>query len=326
MSAPVSNAQELEDIEKKQIVVQYKEEEYHVGWYADLPPRDISEAVLCACDAIMDGGFVLRELDANGEELADKTYGFEQFGALESGKTYVMLPAEETAEVQKITGDRHRRLTVPIQPTLHVEAQKAIERMRRGSNLLKHTKYGLPHLRQFQLSEDWQRLLWYTSSKSKEESMVRLHEVGSLAIGQTTPTFLSYRLPMLEHLSFSLVCVDGTTLDITCKDHFEFDLWVTGLKALVTHHRGEQLSKKDLLAHSKRFRDALAAHNVSVQLTRLPEVKQQGEITLDDCIQLGTHSPAQLQAKADRFRKRLDVIRSQVGAQDEHERVPVESE
>ena len=35
--------------------------------------------------------------------------------------------------------------------------------------------------------------------------MVRLHEVGSPAIGQTTPTFLSYRLPMLEHLSFSLV-------------------------------------------------------------------------------------------------------------------------
>ena len=47
-----------------------------------------------------------------------------------SGKTYVLLPAEENAAAQKITGDRYRRLMVPINPTLHVEAQKAVQQSR----------------------------------------------------------------------------------------------------------------------------------------------------------------------------------------------------
>merc|ERR1712113_271371 len=75
---------------------------------------------------------------------------------------------------KKITGDRWRRLKVQIEPLLHVEAQKAIERMRRGSNLLKHTHYGFPHLRQFQLSDDKKRLVWYSGAKRKEDSVVQL--------------------------------------------------------------------------------------------------------------------------------------------------------
>jgi hypothetical protein len=326
-TAAPAKAEELEDVAKKQIMVTYNDDDHYIGWYSDSPASDIKEAILCACDAIIDGGFVLRELDDNGEEIKTKTFGFEEFENLESGKSYVLLPAQQKTEHQKVTGDRMRRLTVPIKPTLHVEAKKAIERMRKGSNLLKHTKHGLPHLRQFQLSEDHERLVWYTSSKMKDESVVNLRKVAQITTGQTTPTFMSYRLERLEHLSFSLVEEDGQTLDITCKDHFEFDHWVCGLKALVTLHRGELLSKNDLLSHSKRFRDALEAQNIAIVLTNLPEVKQAGEITLDDCIMLGTHNPAQLQAKCERFRKRLEAIKIQVQpVETNNDRMPVQVE
>ena len=39
-----------------------------VGWYSDMQAVDIKEAILCACDAIMDGGFVLREVQLAGAE------------------------------------------------------------------------------------------------------------------------------------------------------------------------------------------------------------------------------------------------------------------
>lgn len=193
-----------------------------------------------------------------------------------------------------------------------------------GTNLLKHTRYGYPHLRQFQLSMDRRRLLWYTSSKSKSSSVVHLPLLQGLLLGQKSQTFQSYRLPALQHLSFSLVFYtssasavppppaspsvsslenrrglppegekedddeeeeedgDGEeetleedreerrirklielskpptngvrTLDLTCKDEFEYDMWVTGLKAIIAANKGVRISKKLLLSHSRRFR------------------------------------------------------------------------
>ena len=118
--------------------------------------------------------------------------------------------------------------------------------MKRGTNLLKHTRYGFPHLRQFQLSEDTKRLLWYSSAKTKDESVVYLEKVTAIQLGQETSNFQSYKLPMLEHLSFSVMTPDRS-LDLTCKDEFEFDYWITGLKALVYHHTGRYLNKEQLL-------------------------------------------------------------------------------
>jgi len=49
--------------------------------------------------------------------------------------------------------------------------------------------------------------------------------VVEIKLGQQTPVFLHYRLPMLEHLSFSIIHgpKGSKTLDLTCKDEFEFD-------------------------------------------------------------------------------------------------------
>ncbi|CAK0830708.1 unnamed protein product [Prorocentrum cordatum] len=214
--------------EKKQIFVYFKGEKNVVGWYSDdMKAGDIKEAVLCACDAIIDGGFVLREVVFTGDDESTaepaedgKTFDYEDFGDLQHGQTYIIEAAQERDDLKKFTGDRWRRLKVQVEPLLHVEAVKAIDRMKRGSNLLKHTHYGFPHLRQFQLSDDRKRLIWYSGAKRKEDSVIQLEDVIEIRLGQSTPVFLHYRLPMLEHLSFSLVYgANGSkSLDLTCKD------------------------------------------------------------------------------------------------------------
>lgn len=285
---------------------------------------------MCACDAIVDGGFVLREVGEvvfSDEEEAfaepkegGRVFRFEDFDQLENGQSYIIEPAKEREDLKSITGDRWRRMKVQIDPFTHVEAQKAIDRMRRGSNLLKHTQYGFPHLRQFQLSDDRKRLIWYSGNKHKENSVVQLDEVTEIRLGQTTKTFSAYRLPMLEHLSFSLVHgpKGSKTLDLTCKDEFEFDHWVTGLKASLYHAKGRKISKEELLGHSKRFKKAIEKSNCGIKLTKLPEVKEKGHVGLEDCIEIAAHTPAQLEAKLAKLRERLRGLSQQVSRLDQH--------
>jgi len=253
-------------------------------------------------------------------------FDYEEFDQLDNGQTYIIEASKEREDLKKYTGDRWRRLKVHIEPLLHVEANKAIDRMRRGSNLLKHTHYGFPHLRQFQLSDDRKRLVWYSGAKRKEDSVVQLDEVAEIRLGQTTPVFLHYRLPMLEHLSFSLVYgpKGSKTLDLTCKDEFEFDHWVTGLKAIFYHFKNRQINKEQLLGHSKRFRKALEKNNVGIKLTKLPEVKEKGHVGLDDCIEIVTHTPQQLDTKMERLRERLKTMSQQVARLDHHSAAEME--
>lgn len=312
----------LEDIEKKNIIVYDKGERQRVGWYADTCKADIKEAILCACDAIMNGGFILRQVvdgsPDEGEGMNGRVFEFEDFDQLESGQSYILEPAKEREDLKDITGDRMRRLNIQVEPLLHVEAQKAIDSMRRGANLLKHTRFGFPHLRQFQLSEDKRRLLWYSGAKRKDDSIVQVEHIEEIILGQQTSIFNNYRLPMLEHLSFSIRHLHGKTLDLTCKDEFEFDHWVTGLKALLYHNKNRLLSKAELLGHSKRFRKALDKNNCAIKLTTLPEVREKGHVGLDDCIEIVTHTTAQLESKLDRLRERLKIISAQVSKLDFH--------
>jgi len=323
---------DVEDDAKRCIKVFHKGEKHIVGWYADVSVSDMKQAVFLACDAIMDGGFVLREVQFSGddEQTAEakedgRKYDWENLEELISGHTYILEAAKERedAEVKEFTGGperRWRRLKIAVEPLLHVEAQKAIERMRKGSNLLKHTHYGFPHLRQFQLSDDRKRLVWYSGAKRKDDSVVQLDEVTEIKLGQTTPVFLHYRLPMLEHLSFSLIHGKGgsKTLDLTCKDEFEFDHWVTGLKAIIYHFKNKQISKEYLLAHSKRFKKAMEKNNTNIKLTKLPEVKEKGHVGLDDCIEIVSHTPQQLDTKLDRLKERLRTMSQQVARLDHH--------
>merc|ERR1719389_148040 len=129
---------------------------------------------------------------------------------------------------------------------------------------------------------------------------------------------------MLEHLSFSLVYGKNKSLDLTCKDEFEFDLWVTGLKAIFYHVKNRQISKEELLGHSKRFKKALEKNNVAITLTKLPEVKEKGHVGLDDCIEIVTHTPQQLETKMERLRERLRTMTQQVMRLDHHSAAEME--
>ncbi|EEQ99816.1 hypothetical protein Pmar_PMAR020274 [Perkinsus marinus ATCC 50983] len=123
-----------------------------------------------------------------------------------------------------------------------------------GTNLLKHTAHGHPHLRQFQLSTDHQRLLWYSAGPDRKESVMALSDVCELRLGQQTSTFLQY------------------------------DTWLTGLKALlcaqcnrtnivaatqlgVLMEDSGTISKEQLLAHSRRFREALKQDKAGVKVS-----------------------------------------------------------
>merc|ERR1712060_807649 len=79
-----------------------------------------------------------------------------------------------------------------------------------------------------------------------------------------------------------------------------------------------------LLGHSKRFRKALEKNNVGIKLTKLPEVKEKGHVGLDDCIEIVTHTPQQLDQKMERLRERLRTMAQQVARLDHHSAAEME--
>merc|ERR1712113_137048 len=97
-----------------------------------------------------------------------------------------------------------------------------------------------------------------------------------------------------------------------------------GLKAIFFHAKNRQISKEALLGHSKRFRKALEKNNVGIKLTKLPEVKEKGHVGLDDCIEIVTHTPAQLDTKMERLRERLRTMSQQVARLDHHSTAEME--
>eukprot|EP00922_Rhytidocystis_sp_ex-Travisia-forbesii_P006248 GHVS01009054.1.p1 GENE.GHVS01009054.1~~GHVS01009054.1.p1 ORF type:complete len:1032 (+),score=217.95 GHVS01009054.1:80-3175(+) len=324
----------LEDVQKKRVWVIHQGVRSPVSWYHDTPKEDVREAIMCACDAMMDAGFILVAVAEHSEDddlpsiydhpltesdidravvddipvvlVRGRAFGFEDFGELVDGENYLLQSAVERSDLKDIVGDRWRRLRVCVDPTLHVETQKALQKMKKGTNILKHTRFGFPHLRQFQLSADCKRILWYSGAKSKGASVVLLREVSELRLGQTTPIFSAYKLPMLEHLSFSVIYgAKNNTLDLTCKDEFEFDYWVAGLKAVVYKAKGKDISKEQLLSHSRRFRDAVGRRDVSIKLSCLPETRIKGSTSLDDCIDLPVHTLQELEQKTDKLHGRL---------------------
>ena len=105
---------------------------------------------------------------------------------------------------------------------------------------MKHTGEGFPHIRLFQLTDDLKRIMWFSSTKSIHESQIDLTRTISIDLGQTSDNFKEYPLPSLSHLSFSIQVQRPKSkktdcFDLTAKDELEFDLWITGIKALSYH-------------------------------------------------------------------------------------------
>ncbi|XP_033140913.1 PH, RCC1 and FYVE domains-containing protein 1 isoform X1 [Brassica rapa] len=110
------------------------------------------------------------------------------------------------------------------------DVEQAITSLKKGSYLLKYGRRGKPKFCPFQLTSDESTLVWYSG---KEEKQIKLSQVLRIVPGQRTATFKRYPRPEKEYQSFSLICPDRS-LDLICKDKDEAEVWVVGLKALIT--------------------------------------------------------------------------------------------
>lgn len=254
-----------EEIKKGIVTIIYEDKETKVSWYPDTPFEDTKLALNCACDALCDSEFELLDFQA-------KIIQIEGLSELKDGSIYFLRkkPQESNSKELKtgnILVDGKRKLLVLIEPLMHLEAQVAVKFMLIGSNLLKHTKNGFPHIRLFQISQDLRRILWYTKSKPLTDSQITFSLIEDIVVGQHSDNFMRYPLPMLEDFSFSIYFKNKNdaieTLDITCKDSREFDLWLIGVKALVAHAKGKIVCKNDLLDHSKSYCEQIKKGNIS---------------------------------------------------------------
>ncbi|XP_060214565.1 PH, RCC1 and FYVE domains-containing protein 1-like [Lycium barbarum] len=116
------------------------------------------------------------------------------------------------------------------------DIDQAIAALKKGANLLKYGRRGKPKFCPFRLSNDESALIWY---HDKEEKQLELCHVSRIIPGQRTAIFQRYPRPEKEYQSFSLIWNDRS-LDLICKDKDEAEVWITGLKAIITRGRSRK--------------------------------------------------------------------------------------
>lgn len=112
--------------------------------------------------------------------------------------------------------------------------QQVITALKKGAYLLKYGRRGKPKFCPFRLANDETVLIWFSG---KEEKHLKLSRVTKIISGQRTPIFQRYPRPEKEYQSFSLMH-DDRSLDLICKDKDEAEVWISGLKILISRsHR-----------------------------------------------------------------------------------------
>ncbi|WOG97166.1 hypothetical protein DCAR_0416506 [Daucus carota subsp. sativus] len=114
--------------------------------------------------------------------------------------------------------------------------EQALVTLKKGSQLLKYGRKGKPKFCPFRLSYDGSSLIWFSSSG---ERVLKLASVSRIIPGQRTAVFQRYLRPEKDYLSFSLIYNNGKrSLDLICKDKAEAELWIAGLKSLISSGQG----------------------------------------------------------------------------------------
>ena len=247
-------------IEKKYITLLYEDKETRVTWYADTPLNDTKEAILSACESLCDSEFDIIDFQAKPIDInlfKDFKEGSIFFVRKINNNNSNSISSNNSYKTNNSISNK-RKVLVQIPALKHIESQVAIKYMLTGSNLLKHTYDSYPHIRLFQLSQDLKRIIWYTKSKTLSESQIAIESIKNIELSQESDIFKKYPLPMLEEYSFSIYYYykdtnEIRTLDITCKDSREFDLWVIGIKALICYFENKIICKDDLLNHSMSY-------------------------------------------------------------------------
>ncbi|KAM6542486.1 hypothetical protein CsatB_006933 [Cannabis sativa] len=116
------------------------------------------------------------------------------------------------------------------------DIEQALIALKKGSQLLKYGRKGKPKFCPFRLSNDETSLIWHSSNG---ERILKLGTVSRIIPGQRTAVFQRYLRPEKDYLSFSLIYNNGKrSLDLICKDKVEAEVWIAGLKALISSGRG----------------------------------------------------------------------------------------
>ncbi|CAA2964153.1 PH, RCC1 and FYVE domains-containing 1-like isoform X2 [Olea europaea subsp. europaea] len=112
------------------------------------------------------------------------------------------------------------------------DIEQALIGLKKGAQLLKYGRKGKPKFYPFRLSNDETSLIWISSSGERN---LKLASVSRIIPGQRTAVFQRYLRPEKDYLSFSLIYNNGKrSLDLICKDKVEAEIWIAGLKALIS--------------------------------------------------------------------------------------------
>ncbi|KAL0349033.1 UNVERIFIED_CONTAM: PH, RCC1 and FYVE domains-containing protein 1 [Sesamum angustifolium] len=122
--------------------------------------------------------------------------------------------------------------------------------LKKGTQLIKYSRKGKPKFCTFRLSPDETTLIWYSHGAERN---LTLSSVSRIIPGQRTPVFKRYLRPEKDYLSFSLIYNNGErSLDLICKDKVESEVWLAGLKGLIStsQPRSRQTRSEDYDLHS----------------------------------------------------------------------------
>ncbi|PON99646.1 Regulator of chromosome condensation (RCC1) family with FYVE zinc finger domain-containing protein [Trema orientale] len=116
------------------------------------------------------------------------------------------------------------------------DIEQALIALKKGTQLVKYGRKGKPKFCPFRLSNDESSLIWISSNGERN---LKLASVSRIIPGQRTAVFQRYLRPEKDYLSFSLIYNNGKrSLDLICKDKVEAEVWIAGLKALISSGRG----------------------------------------------------------------------------------------
>ncbi|KAL7102245.1 hypothetical protein ACP275_08G107400 [Erythranthe tilingii] len=112
------------------------------------------------------------------------------------------------------------------------DIDQALIALKKGTQLIKYSRKGKPKFCTFRLSPDEATLIWYSHGSERH---LTLSSVSRIIPGQRTPVFKRFLRPEKDYLSFSLIYNNGDrSLDLICKDKVESEVWLAGLKALIS--------------------------------------------------------------------------------------------